>query len=119
MSFKGNNTFRHDAPPCTGILVANLGTPEAPTPEAVRRFLREFLADPRVIELPRWLWLPVLHGLILPLRPRKVAHAYQRIWDQEGSPLLVHSRRLAAALESRMAERRPEPIRVELGMRYG
>lgn len=119
MPFKSNQPHRHDAPPCTGILVTNLGTPEAPTAPAVRRFLREFLADPRVIELPRWLWWPILYGLILPLRPRKVAHAYQRIWDKEGSPLLVLTRRLAAALESRLAQRRPDPIRVELGMRYG
>lgn len=117
--YTGSGQHRHDAAPCTGILVTNLGTPEAPTAAAVRRFLAEFLGDPRVIELPSWLWWPILHGIILRLRPRRVARAYQRIWADDGSPLYVHSRRLAAALESRLAMRLHDPIRVELGMRYG
>ncbi|MBI2993141.1 MAG: ferrochelatase [Gammaproteobacteria bacterium] len=117
--YNDSSAHQHDAPACTGILVTNLGTPEAPSAKAVRRFLAEFLSDTRVIELPRWLWWPILHGIILRLRPARVARAYQRIWADEGSPLYVHSRRLAAALESRLVSRLHDPVRVELGMRYG
>ena len=99
----------------TGILLAQLGTPDAPTPEAVRRYLREFLADPRVIDLPRWLWLPILYGPILALRPRRSAALYQRIWTPEGSPLLVHTRRQGELLQQRLGAGMP----VEIGMRYG
>ena len=80
----------------TAVLLVNLGTPEAPTATAVRRYLAEFLSDPRVIETPRWLWWPILHGVILRIRPARSAHAYSSIWTEQGSPLLVHSRELAA-----------------------
>ena len=102
-----------------GVLVTNLGTPAAPTTAAVRRYLAEFLADPRVVELPRWLWWPILHGVILRLRPRRSAAAYREIWSEEGSPLLVNSRRVAAALEEVLTEMRPGAVKVVLGMRYG
>lgn len=102
-----------------GVLLTNLGTPAAPTPRAVRLFLREFLSDPRVVELPRWLWLPVLHGLVLRLRPRYAARAYAKIWGEQGSPLLVHSERQAARLEERLAARFGDGVKVVLGMRYG
>ncbi len=82
-----------------GVLLVNLGTPEAPTPAAVRRYLAEFLADQRVVELPRLFWLPLLYGLILPLRSRRVARNYASIWMPEGSPLAVYTRRQARALE--------------------
>jgi ferrochelatase len=85
----------------------------------VRRYLAEFLSDPRVVELPRWLWLPLLHGVILNLRPRRSAHAYAKIWRDEGSPLLCLSRRLEAALAGELEARHPDEIRVALGMRYG
>jgi ferrochelatase len=101
-----------------GVLVANLGTPDAPTPEAIKRYLGEFLADPLVIDLPRWFWLPLLHFVILNLRPRKVAHAYRKVWTEQGSPLMVQSRAQAEALELALAPRLPNS-RVELGMRYG
>jgi ferrochelatase len=117
--YKGNSFWRHDTPPCTGILITNLGTPEAPETPAVRRFLAEFLSDPRVIESPRWLWLPILHGIILRLRPRRTAEAYRRIWSGEGSPLYAISRRLAAAIEARLLEGQRDNYRVELAMRYG
>jgi protoporphyrin/coproporphyrin ferrochelatase len=100
------------------ILLVNLGTPSAPTTAAVRRFLAEFLSDPRVIELPRALWLPILYGVILPLRPRRSAQSYQKVWTDQGSPLMVYSR----ALTSKLAEAiQPASagIRVELAMRYG
>ena len=82
-----------------GILTVNTGTPDAPRAAAVRRFLSAFLADPRVVELPRLLWLPLLYGVILPLRAPRSARNYQRVWLSEGSPLAVYSRQLRAALE--------------------
>jgi ferrochelatase len=102
-----------------GVLVTNLGTPDAPTPAAVRRYLAEFLSDPRVIEVPRWLWRIILHGVILRVRPRRSAEAYHKVWTAEGSPLLVIARRQAAALQAAVSARLPGPVRVALGMRYG
>jgi ferrochelatase len=103
----------------TGVLLANLGTPDEPTPAAVRRFLAEFLSDPRVVDLPRLLWLPVLYGVILLVRPRRSARAYREIWTPAGSPLLVHTLALARALEQRLDERLPGPVVVAAGMTYG
>lgn len=98
----------------TGVLLVNLGTPDAPTASAVRRYLAEFLGDPRVVEIPRAVWLPILYGFILPFRPARVARNYAGIWMEEGSPLLVHSQRLAQRLEESL-----DDIPVELGMSYG
>ncbi len=112
-------SFTHDQLACTGILLTNLGTPDAPTPSALRRYLAEFLWDSRVVEIPRPLWWLILHGVILRVRPSKSAHKYQTIWTPEGSPLLAISRRQAAALAETLAKRCPGPIRVALGMRYG
>jgi ferrochelatase len=103
----------------TGVLLTNLGTPDAPTASAVRRYLAEFLSDPRVIELPRWLWLPILYAIVLVIRPGRSASAYREIWTDEGSPLLVIARRQAAAVEERLASDWPGPVKVALGMRYG
>ncbi len=102
-----------------GVLLVNLGTPEAPTPAAVRRFLAEFLSDPRVIEIPRLVWLPILYGIILNVRPRKSAHAYAQIWTKDGSPLLVESMGLANALRTQLEHSYGENVCVELGMTYG
>ncbi|MDQ2076004.1 ferrochelatase [Marinimicrobium sp. ABcell2] len=99
----------------TGVLLTNLGTPDAPTPKALRRYLSEFLSDPRVIELPRLLWLVILHGVILRIRPRKSAAAYQTVWTDEGSPLLVISQRQCKAVQEALGENAV----VKLGMRYG
>ncbi|MGH8584493.1 MAG: ferrochelatase [Gammaproteobacteria bacterium] len=107
------------ASPPFGVLVSNLGTPELPTRRAVRRFLAAFLADPRVVELPRWLWLPVLYGVILPLRPRRAVHAYQSIWTEAGSPLLALSQRQAVCLQEWLEVRLQTTVPVALGMRYG
>lgn len=97
-----------------GVLLVNLGTPSAPTAPAVRRYLAEFLSDPRVVELPRWLWLPLLHGVILRVRPARSARKYSSIWTPEGSPLALHTacqtERLRAALPG---------TQVEYAMRYG
>lgn len=98
----------------TGILLANLGTPDAPTPDAVKRYLRQFLSDKRVVDTSRLLWWPLLRGVILPLRAPRVAKLYQSIWMEEGSPLMVYSRRQQQAL----AERLPDTP-VALGMSYG
>jgi ferrochelatase len=99
----------------TTVLLVNLGTPESPTPAAIRRWLREFLSDPRVVELPRLLWFPVLYGFILPLRPRKLARAYGQVWTAQGSPLLAISRRQRDALQAQLGA----DFRVVLAMRYG
>jgi ferrochelatase len=98
--------------------VANLGTPDDPGTAAVRRFLAEFLWDPRVVEMPRWLWWLALHGVILRVRPARSAHAYQQIWTDKGSPLLVYCKELAASLESRL-RRVDASLSVALGMTYG
>lgn len=98
-----------------GVLLINLGTPDAPDAGAVRRYLREFLSDPRVVEIPPPLWKPILYGAILPLRPRKSAHAYAQVWSERGSPLAVITAEQAAALESSFG---PDVI-VDYAMRYG
>ena len=101
--------------PKTAVLLANLGTPEAPRREAVARFLREFLSDPRVVDLPRYFWLPLLYLLIIPLRAGRSAAAYRKIWWPEGSPLLVLTQRLG----EKLAEKLAGTATVEIGMRYG
>ena len=88
-----------------GVLLINLGTPDAPEARAVRRYLAEFLSDPRVIEIPAIAWKPILHGIILRTRPRRSAEAYNQVWTNEGSPLAVIARRQAHALRDRFAGR--------------
>ena len=117
--YSGNPEFKYDTPATTGILVTNLGTPDAPTPAALRKYLAEFLSDPRVIETPRLLWWPILHGFILRLRPRRSARAYREVWTEAGSPLLVISEKQCRAIRSALGEDDGAPFRVELGMRYG
>jgi ferrochelatase len=98
-----------------GILLINLGTPDAPDPASVRRYLAEFLSDPRVVEIPRLIWNPILYGAILTMRPKKSAHAYQQVWTPEGSPLAVHTRATALALQQAMGM----DVHVDWAMRYG
>lgn len=102
-----------------GVLLVNLGTPDAPTPKAVRRYLAEFLWDARVVDAPRLLWWLALHGVILRLRPGRVAKSYASIWQAQGSPLLIIGRRQQQALQASLAERFGEGIPVELAMTYG
>jgi protoporphyrin/coproporphyrin ferrochelatase len=103
-----------------GVLLAQLGTPDAPTPAALRRYLQQFLSDPRVVERNRVLWWFVLRFLVLPRRPRRSAALYRRIWSSDGSPLLIISRSQARALEIELRNRyEPERVKVALGMRYG
>ena len=107
-----------DAPQKTGIVLINLGTPEAPTAEAVRRYLKEFLSDPRVVEIPRLIWWPILNGIILNTRPAKSAAKYAAIWSPEGSPLKVFTERQTALLRDTLAARGHRVV-VDYAMRYG
>lgn len=99
-----------------GILLVNLGTPDEATPSAVRRYLREFLSDPRVVEIPRWLWLPLLNGIILPFRAGRTAKNYQKIWTEEGSPLRVFTHNLTCELQKELAN---DDYVIQYAMRYG
>ena len=106
-------------PPVAGLLLVNLGSPAAPKAAAVRSFLRQFLADPRVVEIPRLRWWLLRNFFILPFRPLRAARAYRRIWTEEGSPLVVTGRQQAADLEWKIAQRIDRPLPVFSGMRYG
>lgn len=117
--YLGAERFEHDFQARIGVLLVNLGTPSAATPAAVRSFLDEFLSDPRVVEIPRVLWWLILHGVILRIRPRKVAKAYQAVWQQEGSPLLNISRKTSTSLQRELDRHYPGYFDVHLAMRYG
>lgn len=111
--------FQHGSVSKTGVLLVNLGTPEAPTVPAVRRYLREFLSDPRVVEIPRPLWWLILNLFILPMRPRNSAQRYAQVWTSDGSPLKMHTMRQAKLLRGYLGERIKVPLAVEYAMRYG
>jgi len=119
MKFRGRPHFRHDEPDCTGILITNLGTPDEPTTPALRRYLRQFLWDPRVVEVPRPLWWLILNMVILRIRPRRSAASYRTVFTDRGSPLLFHTRDQAEALRKAMAERGHGNLVVDFAMRYG
>ena len=114
-----------ERPPRIGVLLVNLGTPAAPTAAALRRYLNQFLSDPRVVELPRWLWKPILWLLVLPLRPARSAAKYAAIWTPDGSPLAVHSAKQRTLLLGYLGQRLKaaglpaDLCPVEIGMRYG
>ncbi|MGE0329750.1 MAG: ferrochelatase [Ramlibacter sp.] len=116
--YRGEPTFQHGQPARTGVLLCNLGTPDAPTAAAVRRYLAQFLSDPRVVEIPRIVWLPILHGIILRVRPAKSAQKYASIWTPEGSPLKVWTERQAQALGTALADAGHDVL-VRYAMRYG
>lgn len=105
----------HGHAPRQGVLLVNLGTPDAPDPASVKRYLREFLSDPRIVELPRMLWWLILNGIILNIRPRRSAKAYQKVWTEQGSPLLTYSQQQ----QQQLAEQLGSDWVVELAMRYG
>jgi ferrochelatase len=111
--------FSHGSAPKTGVLLINLGTPDAPTVAAVRRYLREFLTDPRVVEIWRPLWWLILNLFILPTRSRQSAQRYAQIWMSDGSPLKVHTERQARLLRGYLGERIKVPLVVDYAMRYG
>src|SRR5580698_11193612 len=102
-----------------GVLIVNLGTPDAPTYFAVQRYLREFLSDRRVIDNSRLIWLPLLYGAVLPFRPLRTARNYRKIWMDEGSPLAVYSQRLAAKIGALLQADFGDQVRVEVAMTYG
>jgi len=106
------------APGPVGVLLVNLGTPESTAPRDIRRYLADFLSDRRVIEIPRYLWWPILHGMVLARRPRRLQPRYAGIWMEEGSPLLVYSRRQADGVQRALSQR-GHAVQVELAMRYG
>lgn len=119
MKYIGQTDYDHDgASPRQGILLCNLGTPDAPRPTELRRYLKEFLSDPRVVELPRLLWWMILNLIILRIRPRRSAKLYQSVWTDSGSPLMVYSQQQVKAVKDRLAEKYGD-IPVVLGMRYG
>jgi len=119
MPYKGTDNFRHNQTEKLGVLVTNLGTPDAPTPKALRRYLAEFLADPRVVEVPRPIWWLILHGVILRIRPRKSAKAYASVWQPEGSPLLIHTANQAEGIRQSLQQKYGNNIVVGFAMRYG
>jgi len=118
MSFRPEPAHRHGSPSRTAVLLVNLGTPDEPTAPALRRYLAEFLSDPRVVEIPRLLWLAILHGIILRVRPAKSAAKYRSIWLPEGSPLAVWTERQARALGQELTGR-GHHVEVRPAMRYG
>lgn len=111
--------YRHGSPNRTGVLLINLGTPDAPTAQALRPYLKEFLSNPRVIEVPRLIWWPILHGFILPFRPKESAEKYAKIWMPEGSPLKVHTERQTKLLRETLTTRLKNPPIVEYAMNIG
>jgi ferrochelatase len=119
MPFRKEPPHVHGTVPQTALVLVNLGTPEAPTRSAVRRYLKEFLTDPRVVEIPSKLWWWILHLVILPFRSGKSADKYAMIWTREGSPLKVHTQKQALALQALLHERGHDAVRVEMAMRYG
>jgi len=124
MKYKGSSTLPQTPDDQTqdgrvGVLLVNLGTPDAPTPKALRAYLKEFLGDPRVVEAPRLLWWFALNGVILNIRPRRSARSYAKVFTAEGSPLLFHSRNQALALQQHFQEQGQDRVIVDFAMRYG
>jgi ferrochelatase len=119
MRYISSPDFHRDGAERIGILLVNSGTPASPEPADVRHFLAGLLGDPRVIELPRALWMPILYGCILPFRPHRAAKKYRKIWSQLGAPLLALSEQLRTELIGTLAQRMLAPLSVELGMLYG
>ncbi|MCG2586331.1 ferrochelatase [Massilia sp. TS11] len=119
MAYRPEPAHPHGRQAGTAVVLVNLGTPDAPTRSAVRRYLKQFLSDPRVVEIPRAVWWCILNGIILPFRSGKSAAKYASIWTNEGSPLKVYSERQVSLLRRALAERGHNTVRVELAMRYG
>lgn len=117
--YAGVDKTIHDQRLKTGVLITNLGTPEQPTASALRKYLREFLSDPRVVEIPRLVWMIILHGIILRVRPAKSAKLYQSIWTEQGSPLMVISQQQRDKIEQQLKPKYGDDIVVDLAMRYG
>jgi ferrochelatase len=119
MTYQTEPAYTHGTPARTGILLINLGTPEAPTPQAVRPYLEEFLSDSRVVEIPKAIWWLILNGVVLNTRPKKSAAKYATVWLPEGSPLRVHTAKQTVLLQGFLGERTKTPLVVDYAMRYG
>jgi protoporphyrin/coproporphyrin ferrochelatase len=116
--FQPEPPYRHGTPPGTAVVLVNLGTPDAPTAPALRRYLKQFLSDPRVVEIPKPIWWLILNGIILNIRPKKSAAKYAQVWMKEGSPLRVHTERQSKLLKGMLGER-GHHVTVTYAMRYG
>ena len=119
MKYLGQKDYRHSTPEKTGLLITNLGTPEAPTAPALRKYLAEFLWDPRVVEIPRPVWWLLLNLIILRIRPKRSAAAYEKVWTSEGSPLMSHTRNQCAGIKHQLEMLGLAHLEVEFAMRYG
>lgn len=117
--FESSPPYEHGLPESLGVLLVNLGTPDEPSTAAVRRYLAEFLWDPRVVEVPRPIWWLILHGFILRTRPARSARAYRKIWTDQGSPLLLHTMDIARAMQEKLSARLSGAVHVEVAMSYG
>lgn len=119
MAFTAQKNFEHEQQAAVGVLLVNLGTPDAPTTSAVRRYLKQFLSDPRVVEINRPLWWLILNGIILNVRPKRSAHAYASVWQEDGSPLMSYSLKQLEKVRAMLGEQTSTPVFVELAMTYG
>ena len=119
MKYQGSPEFSHQQADKIGVLITNLGTPDAPTPKALHRYLKEFLWDPRVVEVPRLIWWFALHGVILRIRPRRSAKSYATVFTDQGSPLLFHTKAQAESLQSHLKNFGHDNVIVDFAMRYG
>ena len=117
--YKNEPSYTHGDQAKVGILLANLGTPDAPTAKALKKYLAQFLMDRRIVEIPRLIWACILYGIILVVRPKKSAEKYASVWTSEGSPLMVNAQKQTKSLRSILENRIASPIAVELGMSYG
>lgn len=119
MKYQSSQGFTHQQQDKLGVLITNLGTPDAPTKAALKPYLKEFLSDPRVVEVPRLIWWFVLNGIILNIRPKRSAHAYSTVWTEKGSPLLYHTQDQKNAIEANLKKKIGDHVVVEFAMRYG
>ena len=119
MKYVGQSDYQHSNTPKIGVLLTNLGTPEAPTAEALRPYLKQFLWDPRVVEVPRPIWWLILNGIILNTRPKRSAEAYREVWNERGSPLLAHLEDQVAGIADRLTSAYGDQFVVKGAMRYG
>ena len=119
MRYINSSDFNHQQSDKIGILITNLGTPDEPTPKALKRYLKQFLSDPRVVEVPRLLWWLILHGFILQFRPRRSAKAYATVFTEQGSPLMFHTKAQADAIRNQLQQQGHDNLVVDFAMRYG
>ncbi|MDT0583526.1 MULTISPECIES: ferrochelatase [Alteromonadaceae] len=119
MKYQSQTSFTHAQADKIGVLVSNLGTPQAPTKQALKPYLKQFLSDPRVVEVPKVIWWCVLNLIILNIRPKRSAEAYSTVWTEEGSPLLVHTKNQSVALERKLQEKYGDNVIIDYAMRYG